>query len=72
MMSPRGRSSGRTGNDLEAGVTGCARSAAAEAIWRITGDRSPARQVGRGLLGNEDWFDRQSGESLLVFLGDLM
>jgi HEAT repeat protein len=37
------------------------RSTAAEAIWRITGDRMPAKQVGRALLRSKDWLDRQVG-----------
>src|SRR5271157_3421241 len=31
------------------------RSTAAEAIWRITGDRAVAEQVGHELLRSEDW-----------------
>ena len=46
------------------------RSTAAQAIWRITGDRLPAKQVGRALLRSKDWLDRQVGGSLLVLLGD--
>ena len=46
------------------------RSTAAEAIWRITGDRTPANQVGRVLLRSKDWLDRQVGGGLLVLLGD--
>jgi len=46
------------------------RSTAAEAIWRITGDRMPAKQVGRALLRRKGWLDRQVGGSLLVLLGD--
>jgi len=46
------------------------RSTAAEAIWRITGDRTPAEQVGHELLRGKDWLDRQVGGSLLVLLGD--
>src|SRR5271166_5147367 len=46
------------------------RSTAAQAIWRITGDRTPANQVGRVLLRSKDWLDRQVGGGLLVLLGD--
>jgi HEAT repeat protein len=46
------------------------RATAGEAIWMITGDRTPGRQVGRALLRSEDWLDRQVGGSLLVLLGD--
>ena len=46
------------------------RSTAAQAIWRITGDRMPAKQVGRELLRSEDWLDQEVGGSLLVLLGD--
>gem|GEM_PF-5302555 len=46
------------------------RSTAAEAIWKITGDRTPARQVGRALLRSKNRLDRQVGGSLLALLGD--
>src|SRR5271166_3753064 len=46
------------------------RSTAAEAIWKITGDRTPASQVGRNLVRSENWLDRQVGGSLLVLLGE--
>jgi len=46
------------------------RSTAAQSIWRITGDRMPAKQVGRALRRSKDWLDRQVGGSLLVLLGD--
>ena|SRR5208337_2722835 len=46
------------------------KATAAEAIWKITGDRTPARQVERALLRSEDWLDRQVGGGLLVLLGD--
>lgn len=46
------------------------RSTAAQAIWRITGDQTPARQAGRALLRSEDWLDRRVGRSLLVLLGE--
>jgi HEAT repeat protein len=36
------------------------RSTAAEAIWRITGDQTPASQVGRALLRSEDWLTARS------------
>jgi hypothetical protein len=45
------------------------RSTAAEAIWRITEDRTPARQVGLALLRSDDWIDRQVGEPSPVLLG---
>jgi HEAT repeat protein len=41
---------------------------AAEAIWRITGNRSPAERVGHGLLRSEDWLDRMIGEGLVEVL----
>ena len=40
------------------------KSTAAEAIWRITGDRSPAERVREELLRSEDWIERQIGESV--------
>ena len=46
------------------------RSTAAQAIWKITGDRTPGRQEERALLRSEDWLDRQVGGGLLVLLGD--
>ncbi len=46
------------------------KATAAEAIWRITGNRMPARQVGGAVLRSEDWLDRQVGGELLVLLGD--
>ena len=46
------------------------RSTAAQAIWRITGDRTPAKQVGRKLVRSENWLDRQVGGSPLVLLGE--
>jgi HEAT repeat protein len=46
------------------------KATAAQAIWKITGDRTPGRQVGRELLSSKDWLDRQVGGSLLVLLGD--
>ena len=46
------------------------RSTSAEGIWKITGDRTPARQVGRELLWSRDLLDRQVGGTLLVLLGD--
>ena len=46
------------------------KSTAAEAIWKITGDRTAAERVGRELLRSEDWLDWQVGGSLLVLLGD--
>jgi len=46
------------------------RSTAAEAIWKITGDRTPAVRVGRALLRSRDWLDRRLGGSLLALLGD--
>lgn len=46
------------------------RSTAAEAIWRITGDQSPAERVGGELFRSTDWLDRQVGGGLLVVLGD--
>jgi len=51
---------------------GCAavRSTAAQAICRITGNRTPGRQVGRALLRSKNWLDRQVGGGLLVLLGD--
>jgi hypothetical protein len=70
--APPGRSSRRVGNDREASGTGTVRCAAAEALWRIREDRTPARRVVIALLGNVDWLDREVGESLLVFLGELM
>jgi len=44
------------------------RSTAAQAIWKITGDRTPGRKVGRELLSSKDWLDRQVGSGLLVLL----
>ena len=41
---------------------------AGEAIWRITGDRGPAEQVGHELLRSEDWLDRKVGEGLFEVL----
>ena len=46
------------------------RSTASQAIYRITGDRTPAKQVGRALLKSEDWLDREVGGGLLALLGD--
>ena len=46
------------------------KSTSAEGIWKITGDRTPARQVGRELLWSRDLLDRQVGGTLLVLLGD--
>jgi HEAT repeat protein len=46
------------------------KSIAAEAIWRITGDRTPAVRVGRALLRSEEWLDRKVGEGLFAVLGD--
>ncbi len=46
------------------------RSTAAQAIWKITGDRRPAERVGRELLRSEDWLTRQVGGSLLGLLED--
>ncbi len=53
-------------NDDRAAV----QSTGAQAIRRITGERTPARQVGRALLRSRDWLDRQIEGSLLVLLGD--
>jgi len=46
------------------------RSTAAQAIWRITGDRTAAERVGRELLRSEEWLDRKVGEGLFAVLGD--
>ena len=46
------------------------KSDAAEAIWRITGDRGPAERVGHELLRSEDWLDRMVGEGLFEVFED--
>jgi HEAT repeats len=43
---------------------------ATQAIWKITGDRTPAKLVVRYLLRSKDWLDRQVGGSLLVLSED--
>ena len=45
-------------------------TAARSDLPKITGDRTPARQVGRELLWSRDLLDRQVGGTLLVLLGD--
>ena len=41
---------------------------AGEAIWRITGDRTPAERVRHELLHTKDWLDRMVGQGLFEVL----
>ena len=43
---------------------------AAEAIWRITGDRGPAKRAAHELLRSQDWLDRNVGGGLIEVLED--
>ena len=46
---------------LLGGDCAAVKATAGEAIWRITGDRSPAKRVGQELLRSQDWLYRRVG-----------
>ena len=56
--SARGGSAGGGACASSRGDCAAVRSTATEAIWKITGDRTPAKQVGRALLRSKHWSAR--------------